>query len=77
MVGGGVVSFPLGSEIDVRLRRFSKDEAADGPDTVGLEPIGVPSRLESLSRALIRLEMPEETLIFLAMSTGVGGPFSL
>jgi hypothetical protein len=77
MVGGGVVSFPLGSEIDARLRRFSKDEVADGPDTVGLEPMGVPSRLENFSRALIRLEMPEETLIFFAMSTGVGGPFSL
>jgi hypothetical protein len=58
------------------LRRFSKDEEADGALAAGLAPKGVPSRLENFSRALIRLEMPEETLIFLAMRTGVGGPVS-
>ena len=74
---GGVLSwFPLGNEIDARLRRFSKDEEADGTLTAGLAPEGVPSRLVNFSRALIRLEIPEETLIFFAMSTGVGEPFS-
>jgi hypothetical protein len=58
------------------LRSSSNEEEVDGPGT-GVEPEDVPSRLENFSNALIRLEMPEETLIFLAMSTGVGGPLSM
>lgn len=76
MLGGVLSWFPLGNEIDARLRRFSKDEEADGPPTAGLAPKGVPLWLENFSRALIRLEIPDETLIFLAMSTGVDEPFS-
>jgi hypothetical protein len=68
---------PLGIEIDARLRKFSKDGEAEGAVTVTVEPAGVPSRLENFSRALIRDEMPEDTLIFLAIITGVGGPFSV
>ena len=70
----GVV--PLGKDTDARLRRFSKDEEVEGAVTVTAEPFGVPSRLENFSKALIREDMPDETLIFFAMSTGVGGPFS-
>jgi hypothetical protein len=58
------------------LRRFSKEEEVEGPFTLIVEPEGVPSREENFSRALIREEIPEETLIFLAISTGVEGPFS-
>jgi hypothetical protein len=67
---------PLGIEIDARLRKFSKDGEVEGAVRVAVDPAGVPSRLENFSRALIREEMPDDTLIFLAISTGVGGPFS-
>lgn len=76
MLGGVNSWFPPGNEIDARFRRFSKDDEADGALTAGLAPKGVPSRLENFSRALIRLEIPEETLIFLAMRTGVVGRLS-
>ena len=72
----GASGLPLGKETDARLRRLSNEEEADGPAGGWLAGVGVPSRLENFSSALIRLEMPEETLIFLAIRTGVGGSVS-
>lgn len=72
----GASGLSLGKETDARLQRLSNDEDADAPAMELPGGVGVPSRLENFSSALIRLEMPDDTLIFLAMRTGVGGSLS-
>lgn len=62
---------PVPYDTDARLRTAPK-EAAVGVDKFG--GVAAPSRLpENCSNALMRLEIPEETLIFLATKTGLVG----
>lgn len=61
-------------DTDARLRNFSKADDAVGEATLpgGARLPGGAELFENISSAFIRLEIPEDTLTFLATITGTG-----
>lgn len=70
---GGVLSGLGRNDTEARFRRASKEEEAEGAVRF-CDDGGIASRLpENFSKALIRFEIPDDTLIFFATRTGLTG----
>lgn len=51
------------------------DDVAGAPEPCDDGGLGLASRLENISRALILFDIPEETLVFFVTKTGVESAF--